>query len=221
MKLINKFGFTIAEILITLGIIGVVAAMTLPTLKIETQKKQFVAGLEQSYSMLNQLIKLSEITNGPMSFWDWGYGGTLTPDQTFKTYFAPYLKIAKYCNTYSDCGYTSNTPWLYMDKSNYWIPMTGSSNVAVILSNGSLLAYRAYLGSTLMKDWIIDVNSSKGPNILGQDTFQLQTDINKGILPYDYTDTDANILNNCKVSGYTCATKILKDGWQMKNDYPW
>ena len=52
-------GFTLAEILITLGIIGVVAAMTIPTLITNYQKKASVTKLQKAISILNQAYKLS------------------------------------------------------------------------------------------------------------------------------------------------------------------
>ena len=51
-----KKAFTLAEVLITLGIIGVVAAMTLPTLVNNTEKKELDAQLTKSYSVLQNAI---------------------------------------------------------------------------------------------------------------------------------------------------------------------
>ena len=52
----EKFAFTLAEVLITLGIIGIVSAMTIPTLINNYQKKVTVTRLQQTYSMLNQAL---------------------------------------------------------------------------------------------------------------------------------------------------------------------
>lgn len=53
----REFGFTLAEILITLGIIGVVATMTIPMLKTKIQKKIYATKLIQTYAILNQGFK--------------------------------------------------------------------------------------------------------------------------------------------------------------------
>ncbi len=53
----NK-GFTMAEVLITLGIIGVVAAMTLPTLINNNRNKALETGLKRSYSVLSQALDM-------------------------------------------------------------------------------------------------------------------------------------------------------------------
>ena len=50
----KKFGFTLAEVLITLGIIGVVAAMTIPTLIANTNSAKFRAQFKKTLSTLNQ-----------------------------------------------------------------------------------------------------------------------------------------------------------------------
>ena len=50
-----KRAFTLAEVLITLGIIGVVSAMTLPTLMNKTQNKELHAQFQKVYSELNQV----------------------------------------------------------------------------------------------------------------------------------------------------------------------
>ena len=54
-----KFGFTLAEVLITLGIIGVVAAMTIPNLIATHQKKQTVVKLQKAISVMNQAYRLA------------------------------------------------------------------------------------------------------------------------------------------------------------------
>jgi len=88
-----KKGFTLAEVLITLAIIGVVAAMTIPTLIFNTQNKQFATMLRKKQAEFIQVLKLSVVYNGDMSGWDW----SMDTDSFVSKYFAPYLKI-------SNCG---------------------------------------------------------------------------------------------------------------------
>ena len=56
---VNHTGFTLAEVLITLGIIGVVAAMTIPTLINNYKEKVIVYKLPEIYSILDQAYKMS------------------------------------------------------------------------------------------------------------------------------------------------------------------
>ena len=67
----NKKGFTLAEVLITLTIIGVIAAITIPNLMQSYKKHQVEVGIKEAYSILSNAIKLSESENGSMNTWDY------------------------------------------------------------------------------------------------------------------------------------------------------
>lgn len=60
----KKSGFTLAEVLITLGIIGVVAAMTIPTLLNQTNDAEYKTGLKKAISSLNQAITMNVALEG-------------------------------------------------------------------------------------------------------------------------------------------------------------
>ena len=68
-RTLNK-GFTLAEVLITLGIIGIVAAMTLPALTANYRKQVLVTRMQKFYTVFNQAIKMSELANGELDTWD-------------------------------------------------------------------------------------------------------------------------------------------------------
>ena len=55
----KRFGFTLAEVLITLGIIGVVAAMTMPTLMNQTNGAQYKAAYKKALSAIAQAVTLN------------------------------------------------------------------------------------------------------------------------------------------------------------------
>jgi len=55
----KKFGFTLAEVLITLAIIGVVAALTIPSIIVNNQSLEFRTGLKKAVSTLNQAITMN------------------------------------------------------------------------------------------------------------------------------------------------------------------
>lgn len=212
------FAFTLAEVLITLGIIGVVAALTIPTLLQNQQKQQAVAGYKKMYTNIAQAVKLSENDNGPNKDWDWGSYGSISG--SFNTYWAPYLKITKICTSDSDCGYKSYHPW-----SPYGlVAVDPSSRVSLILSDGSFLMIKNFEDvGTPAKAIFIDINGPKNPNLFGKDTFRFYLDQNKGLMPYGYDSDLETINNNCSAAGVrdACAAKIMMDGWQIKDDYPW
>lgn len=64
----NK-GFTLAEVLITLGIIGVVAALTMPALIANSRKTEYSSRLKKFNSTMEQAIRMSELDNGQISDW--------------------------------------------------------------------------------------------------------------------------------------------------------
>ena len=109
MRFLKKAnGFTLAEVLITLGIIGVVAAMTLPTLITNYQKRATVAKLKRAYSVIKQAYLMSyDQVGDPAADEAFAMGA----NNYFKTYWAPYIK-GTLCKTYQECGYSSNTPWI-------------------------------------------------------------------------------------------------------------
>ena len=91
----NK-AFTLAEVLITLVVIGVVAAISVPTLMVNFQKEQTVVRLKKAYSVLFNAYNLSVTHNGPISQWDFGkntYDWNASRKFLDK-YFIPYISTA-------------------------------------------------------------------------------------------------------------------------------
>ena len=84
----DRHAFTLAEVLITLGIIGVVAAMTMPTLIAKYQKKQTVTQLKKAYAELNKAVSYSEIENGDCKYWDYN----LNSLDFYNKYLSKYLQ---------------------------------------------------------------------------------------------------------------------------------
>ena len=210
----RRCGFTLAEVLITLLAIGIVAALTVPTLISNSQKQSTVEKLKKEYTSLSQAVKQSEIDNGSVSTWDWG-SDQATILASFNTYWAPYLKILKSCQITTDCGYSNNL--MALDKSTSIGPVSPTVRTSVILADGTILIVLApeqYI--------IIDINGSKLPNVYGKDVFWFILDPTKEFMPYGY-NAGSSINTNCAktASGQYCAAKIMQDGWQINSDYPW
>ena len=66
---LKRAAFTLAEVLITLGIIGVVAALTIPSIVSHFRKKEVETKVAHFYSVMNQAIAQSEVENGPKDTW--------------------------------------------------------------------------------------------------------------------------------------------------------
>lgn len=98
MKNKIKLAFTLSEVLITLGIIGVVSVMTIPTLISKYQKHIIEANLQESYSIIQQVMKYTEYDD--VSF------DVKIPDslEGMKLWFLePHLKYGKICYNTSGC----------------------------------------------------------------------------------------------------------------------
>ena len=100
----RRIAFTLAEVLITLGIIGVVAAMTLPVLTANYRKSVIETRLAKFYSVINQAIMQSEVENGSRLYWnrmevrnqdDVVTTEGISPKEWYETYLKKYLKTLK------------------------------------------------------------------------------------------------------------------------------
>lgn len=222
-------GFTLAEVLITLGIIGVVAAITIPNLITEHQKRTTVTKLQKAISVMNQAYRLSYDELGEPSLDESFAMG----QKYFKTYWAPYIKTSSLCNTYQECGYDSLTPWTFADgsKDTTYVVMN-SYNCSFYTMDGIfyvvVVAGGKSGGGLMPSDTIyVDVNGGKKPNVWGKDVFRLTRVIKDngggGVQPFYYTNSNSVINSDCskKGKGYTCAEKIKRAGWKIDKDYPW
>lgn len=222
-----QYAFTLAEVLITLGIIGIIAAMTLPALINKYQKNVTIAELQKVYTVLNQALNLSQADNGEFKYWDNALA--MGQEEYYQKYFAPYFKIAKVCQTYQECGYKSITPWTYIQNGTDKTETINVVNVrlrrTIILTDGTLAAFSVSTGegTVLDNNIYVDLNGPKNPNRAGRDYFVFTRTEKNGIQPYGYNLTNEQINNQCRktYTGYTCAAKIIGDSWQIRDDYPW
>ena len=217
---ICRVAFTLAEVLITLGIIGVVAALTIPNLVKNYQNRVSITKLQKTYSILNQAFRLSENDNGSSEFWQ--ETPEISAQDYFEKYWKPYLKEPKLCLTYQECGYTSWKPYIVLNGSPSGL---GISNSRVKIktidgvfylftestsnSNGQLVPYR---------NIYIDINGEKAPNQYGVDVFVFTRVSGKGVMPYGYTVSYSSLTDSCnrQSDGEYCAARIIADGWKIK-----
>ena len=126
---IRRAAFTLAEVLITLGIIGVVAAMTIPTLIADYQEKQTVTQLTKAYSMLAQAAQLMQVEYGSISTWGMSKTNTGEIDEDtgepildysaknlLSTRLKKYLRVAKECTQGEVC---LKNPVYYLNGTLY------------------------------------------------------------------------------------------------------
>lgn len=90
-----KQAFTLAEVLITLGIIGVVAALTLPSLISKNNTAAMESKLKKTYSVLSQSLLFAAGELGGLDAVEFKDGNTESTEEMFYTYLEKYLKISK------------------------------------------------------------------------------------------------------------------------------
>ena len=180
-----KVAFTLAEVLITLGIIGVVATITLPSLIQRNVEKQRVAQLKKAYSELSQAYNLAVEEFGSPT--EWGMGGMNEEKSHYimANNMRKFLKLSVDCVDMPDteakrvCGQFNKIGKLASQNAiqSNTIKINGR---AVILSDGTTVTLRVFSGQCTfqfgaMKNVCgiihVDVNGSSYPNQLGEDQF--------------------------------------------------
>lgn len=209
---LKKAAFTLAEVLITLGIIGVVAAMTMPSLIQNYQEKATVTKLKKCYSLVSQAYV--SILN------DEGGSDTLQAgdDLEMMEKFGKYLKYQKTCGRNKGCF--PNVTYKSVTGNGYskWEDDTTDRSRA-ILTDGTLImfnksAMRGGEGNYLYAQIYVDINGFKGPNQLGRDFFYFYINPEKivpaGAKALEEKNEDQKFTKNCiQQNGYACAAWVI------------
>ena len=204
--------FTLAEVLITLGIIGVVAAMTMPSLMQNYKRQQATARIKKFVSVINQALISAENDLGPRE--DWVIGEMDNSDSAYNflnTYIKPYIKSAD------------------IEKRTLF----GRNMATLRFVDGSQMSVK--VGACY--DIWYDINGEKGPNEKGKDIFVFILCKNGGCnfnsnqvrgfycAPTGYHfPTHGQLIDNCKNyrtnGGQYCTILLEQNGYEFPKDYP-
>lgn len=232
----NKMAFTLAEVLVVMGVIGVIAALTIPALVQKITNETFYSQFMKTYALLTSASQsLINDYNGDLS-------GQFSDTTALMNLFATKLKPVKLCpeGNISDCWNTNNINVL----GRYQTLAVGTNDAAMILANGSIIRFStlgADFSSTCQSPsntynkngktytacdsiWL-DVNGNKPPNELGRDTFFFLLYPTIPIVPdgvvgtedyvgYGGYDEGCDYISNPTAGniGITCGAKLLNDG---------
>ena len=225
---VKKWGVTLAEVLITLGIIGVVAAITIPALLTNLNNRHTESILREDYSILQQMMtsanddgaisNLSDTSNDIRYLKEW-----------FETFFLPYIKVANVCYDTKGC---------WIDEAKYPNGQTAYSVATSTGCGGGTISFQLYNGSSICMDdyykidlfdsygiksdaslvFYIDTNGNKKPNVVGKDifVFAYKPDLEK-IVPAGFDRTAEEIERNCSKIGncFWCVMLIKNRGWKI------
>ena len=230
---INKyFGFTLAEVLITLGIIGVVAALTMPALINITNKKELETAFKKQYSILQQAVMtIKNEDDQEFTYENYGYSSGNT---RFGTRLAEQFKSAQ------DCGNINENVGCILKEEDgnfaYYKTLNGNAISSAFFDDGGFIStdgtmYLIEQGAQVNFTGFlvsIDVNGyKKKPNKMGYDLFMFQITKDGKVLPMGtegtYWGTKSQRESYCNKNstsnqnGFTCAYYALTDNHYFKN----
>ena len=229
----RKVAFTLAEVLITLGIIGIVAAMTLPALIGTYKKKEICTRLQKFSSTMQNAINMSTVDNGPPEYWLTPTAQDDTKDELVsayvKKYIYPYLTGIKVCDM-------KDPECKHIGKSLFPTETSQQEQPIYIFSDGS--CFTMFFGGVSTSGGMIhiiyDYNCLGRPNEYDKDQFSFVISYTSGKSARFYAGSNATynvedrdrLLELCKNHTAAhgkggCSALIEYDGWEIKDDYPW
>lgn len=218
----KKKAFTLAEVLIVIGIIGVVAALVIPITARFYSDFETKTALKSTYSDLcNVTHFLKKDNNGSLS-------GQFSSITNLRDQYAGYLRTTKSCNNSSTDGC-----WTYSWNQMNGTTLTPPTSPGLVLLNGSIVIFEDYFSSdcdstgsnvssrttfpNVCSDIMIDVNGVKKPNIIGKDIYYFWV-LSNTMKPWgsDADDAKAGSIaasTTCQSGegGWGCAGKIITD----------
>ncbi len=209
-------GFTLAEVLITLVIIGIIAVMTIPTLIQQQEKNAYVAGLKKAQSTLASANAqlLAEYGSG-------AYESLFLDDATLGNValqaMSKYLSIAKNCGTATGC-LSHEVKYLRgaVQYSDFDASRAGSCGRA-ILNDGTSIRIDSRPDCDDIGECAtvaVDVNGAKGPNTYGRDIFWLSlykykvAPVGWSVADIEHAGADSCVTES---NGFYCATRVLRE----------
>lgn len=200
-------GFTLAEVLITLGIIGVVAAMTIPTLMQKTQDAEFKTAAKKAFSVASAAVeKMRDDEGGDLSYY-------VNTPYSFKPVYMKYFKVLKDCGNY-DCANTyTQSSSIYKSLSNTNGDTGWISYGQFITTDGMLWMFENDPSGLAI---FVDVNGyNKKPNMFGRDVFAFQV-IDNTLVPMGSPKTYFRAPESCDSSinsamqGFGCMYNVMQ-----------
>lgn len=217
-QLSSNTAFTLAEVLITLGIIGIVAALTIPSLINNTNQKELITKYKKIFSALNQATKQIVALNGALD------------TSSAANVITQYKSVM---NTSTDAVFNDG---IHFSPTKHYLYYKNTSSTGFDYSASAVPGFVTNDGVSLMYDfrnatcsativgvdntcgiWYIDVNGAKGPNMWGFDFYQCPLIYRDGeykVVPFGAGNGDTQSCANPSSSSNTsngCSTNALLD----------
>ena len=223
----DKTAFTLAEVLITLGIIGVVAALTIPSLIANYQEKVYISKARKAYYTLDQAVKHAIAEYGPVYNWPvnheyYGFDGR---DEEMTQIILPYIDgviktctgdaqwNSKYCFSTSYKTPTGNNAPYWLNKGTLFMLKDGSSYSINTSVDGRWCVNETTDYANHCGLITVDTTGPSGPNVAGKDyiNFMITKD---GVLPVGRKNDrhSQSFEIGCLQNFYNCSA------WMLYND---
>ena len=207
-----KMGFTLAEILVTIGIIGVVAAVSMPSLIANVQKNTYVTQFHKAYSDISNVMVKYMSDEKVESLKEAGLS-----NNSFSTFFNNYFNVVKKCDNFTDCFSDSYT---YLDGAQ--LSLSGTGYYSVLLESGAAIGLKSTSTPSLPYVLIIDVNGQKAPNRVARDLFAIYLTPDGKFYKNSAAHECGASFDKCRggtgnyiTCSRNCFAKIIKDNWEM------
>ena len=207
-----------AEVLVTLGIIGVISAMTVPSLIQNYQRQSYVTQLHKFYNELSQAILQYVTDKNAINMKEAG----INSDDAASDFIKKYFKVVQDCA--ADKSPCFPEPTLYKKLSGAANSVWVGKRHFVLASGASVSTYYHPEDELLLEFWV-DINGQNGPNIIGRDLFGMYMSVDgvlddlthKFPLSKEERENKFNTVCNAANQGnlHGCFGKILNDNWEM------
>ncbi|PWL77866.1 hypothetical protein DBY21_04675 [Candidatus Gastranaerophilales bacterium] len=229
----KNLAFTMAELLITLGVIGVVIAMTLPALVQNYNNHLTETRLKKFYTIMNQAILQSVNENGPYEGWDYWISaeqdenGTYISkadsiDANFKRYIGKYIKYTT--EKVQDSTGTTVTLYKLTDGSSFQYTPDKTHNREIVFYPAN--AKKCLNLARAKRSGVCAFSFEFYPLINSKDWKYLYK---KGLEPFlfHWDGNEASLYNNAQysclqgeINGNYCTAIIQRNGWKVPKNYP-
>lgn len=236
--------FTLAELILSMVIIGVIAMMTIPVMISHYSKDIMAFGLKKSYSTINQALEKMSVDGGTSGNIE-GTGFFNSTDTFLGDNFIKYVKVSKNCemglgcfanniglnfNSTATVPYTSvmgnHYSFITTDNMSYMLQSTGVGCINSF-DGAASTGHSRHMTAICGKLWV-DVNGLKKPNRYGNDIFLFY--ITNGVVPMLYPaggrddakkqwSTDGINVTGCSksdIDGYACAGRVIGQDWEIR-----
>lgn len=203
----KKFGFTLSEVLITIGAIGIVASLVLPPLKKALDERANMSALKKFYNEFSNATKLIAVEKDIPYYWGLYDNNDASSEMLMQLYKKRLFMIKECSKTDSSCfPFPIKGP-----NGDEKITATNYRNWSMrgfVLKNGTTVCF------DVNNDWFsvfFDVNGFKKPNTLGEDVFAWAVNGKGQIVSiYDPSITTAQ----GQSQDYDYAFVYMKNGWK-------